>query len=93
MIDFTQNEQAQVVIGHSDNRHIADLIAFCKGWQKFSPFVGACLLENLSEETSQEALRANIATELTQDGATVESVDFEQDEHGEVVIKTEAHYA
>lgn len=31
----------ELVIDFSDNEHIEDLLLFCKGWQKFSPVLGA----------------------------------------------------
>ena len=94
MQDFilSNTDPAQVAVGYSDEQHIGDLVAFCKGWHKFSPFVGACLYENLSEETTAEELQARIRTELTEDGAQVERIDFTQSSTGQITLKTEATY-
>ena len=95
MIDFilsNTGSSSQVAVGLSDEQHIGDLIAFCKGWHKFSPFVGACLYESLSDEQTKEALQARIRTELTEDGATVQEIDFMQNSTGQITLKTEATY-
>ena len=79
MIDFIsvpRDSYDEVQIGTSDEHHFADLVRFCKGWHKFAPFVGACLLEALNDEATTAELQARIASELREDGATLRHVSL-----------------
>ena len=79
MLDFIavpRETYDEVQIGASDEQHFADLIRFCKGWHKFAPFVGACLLEALNDEATSTELQARIASELREDGATLRRVSL-----------------
>ena len=74
MLDLTavqENSFDKLQFGVSDEQHLADILRFCKGWHKFAPFVGACLLEALNDETNSTELQARIASELREDGATL----------------------
>ena len=97
MLDFTTEPQKsapqEVQIAPAERQHIADLLRFCKGWQKFAPFVGACLLESLQDEEAPAALRARIVAELREDGATLQEIAFQADPNGAINLKIDAYYA
>ena len=82
MIDLTSTPKTgydEVQIATSDDHQIKDLIRFCKGWHKFAPFVGACLLEALHDELSAQALRTRITTEIQEDGAQLRHLSLSGD--------------
>ena len=92
MIDFvpiSRGAHDEVEVRTSDEQHVADLVRFCKGWHKFAPFVGACLLETLNDEIGTAELQARIASEIQEDGATLRRVALEADGS----IKIDATYA
>ena len=83
------NDQQRVEVATSDKQQIAELVRFCKGWHKFAPFVGACLLEALHDEQNATQLRSRIAAELEEDGATTQAIQIGADD----TIKVDAYYA
>ena len=92
MVDFITTDRGtfeEAQFGRPDDQHVADLLRFCKGWHKFSPFVGACLLEALNDEQSPAQLRSRISAELQEDGATPQQIEIRSDGQ----IKIDATYA
>ena len=74
MKDFIYNEETEKVsFGNSDANHIENLMALCKGWHKFRPFVGACLIDHLNDERSSLQLQQIISEEVKKDGATIQN--------------------
>ena len=92
MMDFIQNTDGQVAIGNADGNHIKSLLAFCKGWQKFFPFVGACLPEDINNERAPVALKNKIRAELTQDGCIVTRLDAVAQPQDASDLQIDAHY-
>lgn len=85
MKDFVYDEErGQILVGDSDFFHIKNLIALCKGWHKFYPFVGVCLINYLNDERGALELNRAINEEVRNDGgvirrfrATANSIDIE----------------
>ena len=72
MKDFTYDEKtSKVSFGTSDALHIKHLLSLCKGWHKFYPFVGACLLNYLHDEQGALEISRAITDEIKNDGATI----------------------
>ena len=88
LIATARDTHEEVQIGRLDDQHVADLLRFCKGWHKFAPFVGVCLLEVLNDEQSSAQLRSRIASELQEDGATPRRIEVSSDGQ----IKIDATY-
>lgn len=66
-----------ITLGASDIQHAEDLISLCKGWDKFHPYVGACLSHHLHDEQARtgELLHA-IRREIAEDGGSVVQLSF-----------------
>lgn len=96
MQDFTTDPQTtpqQVQLGTSDEQHIADLVRFCKGWHKFAPFVGACLLESLSDERAGSELYGRVRQEIENDGAELRRLALAPGPDNDYQLQIEANYA
>ena len=66
-MDFIFNEAQQIDIQSAPATHAHDLIHFCKGWHKFSPFIGACLSDYLHDKNEEIPLLQVIQDELRND--------------------------
>ena len=70
-------KDGSIGLGTSDNQHAKDLISCCKGWDKFHPFVGACLPYHLHDEQAQaDELLSAIRREINEDGGNVRRLAF-----------------
>ena len=82
MTDFTYNPDTNKVgVGHADPQHMRDIITFCKGWHKFSPFVGACALSHLHDELATQSIEQDIVGELKRDGVIQPALTLDQEGH------------
>ena len=89
MIDFVHHPDEGLQFTHSDEEHIQHLLSFCKGWHKFSPFVGACLTTYLADEQQQSSMYAAVQEVLRNDGAILNQLYA--DEANNLII--DAYYA
>ena len=68
---------ARITLDDADNQHAKDLISCCKGWDKFHPFVGACLPYHLHDEQAlADELLSAIRREINEDGGSVRRLAF-----------------
>ena len=70
-------KDGSIGLENSDNQHAKDLISLCKGWDKFHPFVGACLPYHLhDEQVLADELLSAIRREITEDGGNLWRLAF-----------------
>ena len=89
MIDFIYDIDEGLQFTDSDAQHLQDLLTFCKGWHKFSPFIGACLTTHIADEQNLSSLYVAAQEVLNNDGAVLKQ--FYVDEHSHLII--DAYYA
>ena len=97
MTDFivqqgVDGSSARITVGHSDAQQIQSLVRFCKGWHRFSPFIGACLEGQIGEISNGGELYGKLRHELAHDGVFIEDIRIKENGDDSYGLEVDAHY-